>query len=863
MAEPEPAPAVEAEPEPEPEAVGQLEPEPAPAVAEPEPEGQLARGSSAAEQTMWMALQADGTWLPLPPANSAALDEKWLSLRDVDASDVDAKDMGGRAAGTASAAAARVPLPVAQELLGEVLADAKDVRRVLKWADTADDGMRWHGDAPYTDADTVEPPLAPTQLQDLCVRNGVFAAPTEAVERMLARLASLHLLAGNRRIRPASLLDDAGTPREDKFPQDTRDTEVGFCSWCRRVTLFERVQKNLTSRDLYVCQSCAQQTHQCKACKAAKIEPCGMACARGAFDDNDCFVHTYLSAAEAGSAERGALPEDAVPKSMVHQPVAVCPWCDVECPQVIDQVNKARRSTYKCSGCKQRTLPCKGCKGKKRRSAGGSEADRLQALAPVQAELAPVDVPESVVVEAQKLRMDAAKAVAAADAEHGEMLQVLRECAGMAPEASWVTLGFQNEDPCTDFRSTGFLGLLATVHFTQSNPEAVKEVYTAAAGGDAPAESAPGASPFPFALVSINACAALVNLLEIDEPVPDSPLLVHAIKFGAEGQSLEHAFFELHSAMVLKLQRTWKDRALSPADFGPAMEQVCSSLTAFLTAPVGFSSRRSLVAPAGSSGDEVGSSGSAEALRGWATSVEEDAVAVQLPPPLPARPSEAVTPLDAHWDSPLAELQAQKYRLLHRFTNRTAHTLSLVGEHTESGTWWQAPPPKVEPGATIAWGSCGKPGVFGVSSGTAGAVLYHTDTFDVALEFTRSTGPLGVDKAAGSVNPPGLLAANALNNVYDALHRTGTHRHEDKGVVLSCADPADCEYGLKHVEWTLVDSGSADGDDGDGEIVFCRGHPLWDDDYCFDCAGVKPADRELRFLEGTTPFLSLLCRRSR
>eukprot|EP01045_Picozoa_sp_COSAG04_P044776 COSAG04_NODE_15364_length_534_cov_0.848276_1_plen_127_part_01 len=127
MAEPEPAPAVEAEPEPEPEAVGQLEPEPAPAVAEPEPEGQLARGSSAAEQTMWMALQADGTWLPLPPASSAALDEKWLSLRDVDASDVDAKDMGGRAAGTDSAAAARVPLPVAQELLGEVLADAKDV----------------------------------------------------------------------------------------------------------------------------------------------------------------------------------------------------------------------------------------------------------------------------------------------------------------------------------------------------------------------------------------------------------------------------------------------------------------------------------------------------------------------------------------------------------------------------------------------------------------------------------------------------------------------------------------------------------------------------------------------------------------
>ena len=72
---------------------------------------------------------------------------------------------------------------------------------MLKWADTADDGMRWHGDAPYTDADTVEPPLAPTQLQDLCVRNGVFAA-YRIDEQLMARAkpdaAFMHCLPAHR-----------------------------------------------------------------------------------------------------------------------------------------------------------------------------------------------------------------------------------------------------------------------------------------------------------------------------------------------------------------------------------------------------------------------------------------------------------------------------------------------------------------------------------------------------------------------------------------------------------------------------------------------------------------------------------------
>lgn len=838
---------------------------------EPEPEvatETLQRQQSAAEQVIWMAQQQDGVWLPLPAANSEALEKTWLERMDAEG------DVEGRSAGTAASAAARVPIDDAKRMLGEVLADAKSVRRVLKWADSSDDGLRWHGNASYTIPENAEAPLFPVQLQDMCVRNGVFAAPTEDCNRMLARLASLHLLAGNRRVRPASLL---GSPRDaKKFPQDSRVTKLAFCSWCRRVALFELVSKNLTSRDEYVCQSCAQQGLQCKACDKAGLEVQGMACKRATFSDPCCFVHTYLSPpAEA---------EDAVPEGLVHQPLARCPWCNEVCKQVIDEINTApRRSAYKCSACKQRTLPCKG----KAHRAGSNESARMKliegpALQHTHSHLMELaeltaggDVPPNVVEEAQRLRSEASKTVDAAEhAEHGELLQHVRELAGMPKDATWQTLGFQNEEPSTDFRATGLLGLLATVHFTDTNTELVKQCYL---------DSVSGFSPFPFALVSINACSALMNLLEIDSPVPDSPLLLHAIKFGdtlsefgdaaaGQEQSLELAFFRLHSALVLKLAATWKSRAAGAADFESLLAETSSSLTAFLTAPVGFSSRRSLIAPGELASDTQTTTAPGaspqQALDGWAATVDTDSVVVERPS-LPPRPSEAVTPLDATWGSPLSELQTQKYRLLHRFTNRTSHKLTFVSEYTDTGMWHEQPPRTISAGATVYWGSCGKERAFGVTTGTCGAVLYHADTFDLTLLFMRTVGPLGTDKASASVTAPLQISSDTLKAAYETLYRAGEHVSVAKSVQLSCTDPKDCEYGLKEVEWVLTDAeatpapgaaspvaATAGGEDA---MVFCRGHPLWDDDYCFDCANVHPTERELIHLPGAPPRFCSWC----
>jgi hypothetical protein len=885
----EDSPAIDGmEPEPEPEPASSPTeppitplPEPMP-PPEPEPAGEtLERQHSVAEQVLWMAQQEDGEWRALPAANSEALEAKWVERMDAE------NDVTGRSAGTAAAAAARVPIEVAKQMLGEVLADAKSVRRVLKWADSSDNGLRWHGNAAYADPATVEAPLFPVQLQDLCVRNGVFAAPTEDCNRMLVRLASLHLLAGNRRVRPSSLL---GSPREaHKFPQDTRDTKIAFCSWCRRVTLFELVSKNLTSRNEYVCQSCAQQGLECKACEKAKLPLPGMACKRATFSDNFCFVHTYLSPP--------AHAEDAVPDGLIHQPIAPCPWCGVTCKQVIDEINThPRRSAYKCSACKQRTLPCKG-KAHRGDSANAARSkliagpalphsgSHIMELAELTAE-DQGDVPANVVEEAQRLRSEAAKAVDAAQhPEHGELLQHIREVAGMPEDAQWQSLGFQNEQPSSDFRATGLLGLLATVHFTENNVDLVKQSYE-----DGVADFSSG-TPFPFALVSINACSALVNLLEIDSPVPDSPLLLHAIKFGdqmsefgdaatGQQQSLELAFFRLHSAMVLKLAATWKSHAAEAVDFEATLAEVTTSLTAFLSAPVGFSSRRSLVAPGVPLGADADDSatpaapGSAqEALSGWASMVDSDSVVVDLPS-LPPRPSEGITPLDATWGSPLSELQTQKYRLLHRFTNRTSHKLTFVAEHTDSGSWFEQPPQTIAPGGTMYWGSCGKERAFGVTTGTCGAALYHADTFDVTLVFVRTVGPLGTDRASASVTPPLQITADTLKAAYETLYKTGEHVSTAKQVQLSCGDPTDCEYGLKEVEWVLTevdDSQAAAGGGGGGVAAqvalpatedvkaFCRGHPLWDDDYCFECAGVHPSECELKHLPGAPPRFCSWC----
>jgi hypothetical protein len=134
----------------------------------------------------------------------------------------------------------------------------------------------------------------------------------------------------------------------------------------------------------------------------------------------------------------------------------------------------------------------------------------------------------------------------------------------------------------------------------------------------------------------------------------------------------------------------------------------------------------------------------------------------------------------------------------------------------------------------------------------------------------RTVGPLGVDKASSSVTPPLQINSGTLKAAYETLYKAGEHVSVAKQVQLSCSDPKDCEYGLKEVEWVLTDADVSPGAGGGKAIqvgasgtedvqAFCRGHPLWDDDYCFDCENVHPTERELNHLPGAPPRFCSWC----
>ena len=74
------------------------------------------------------------------------------------------------------------------------------------------------------------------------------------------------------------------------------------------------------------------------------------------------------------------------------EPTAECPWCGAVCTQLLDEVNhRPRRNAYKCSRCKQRTLPCKG------------KAHRAGALAD-EPEAAALELPAELASAVQRLR---------------------------------------------------------------------------------------------------------------------------------------------------------------------------------------------------------------------------------------------------------------------------------------------------------------------------------------------------------------------------------------------------------------------------------------------------------------------------
>ena len=143
-----------------------------------------------------------------------------------------------------------------------------------------------------------------------------------------------------------------------------------------------------------------------------------------------------------------------------------------------------------------------------------------------------------------------------------------------------------------------------------------------------------------------------------------------------------------------------------------------------------------------------------------------------------------------------------------------------------------------------------------MSTGTCGAVLYRSEGFDVSLSFANPVRtPLARPKAAGGVYAKGELGPSiALGDVHDGLIGGEQTADAGHGVALSWVAPGPASPAV----WTLTDAAAEGGAAGGtaavglavagvadiGDVTaFCRGFALWDDDLCFDCAGIAPGDR--------------------
>ena len=177
-------------------------------------------------------------------------------------------------------------------------------------------------------------------------------------------------------------------------------------------------------------------------------------------------------------------------------------------------------------------------------------------------------------------------------------------------------------------------------------------------------------------------------MIEIDSPVHDSPWLEKVLSLVSEtAPSVGIIFLELHNAFLSKIFLIWRTRNASATSFGEILSEVSVDLKQFLSAPAA----------------------SLESLAAWSAKVLLKANAT------------------GEWGASVEGFQEQKYKLLHRFTNSTAHELELIDDYTDTGRYWEAPPPHIPPGATVSWGSCGKKGFMGVSSGTCGAFMVDSN----------------------------------------------------------------------------------------------------------------------------------------
>ncbi|GIL72153.1 hypothetical protein Vretimale_476 [Volvox reticuliferus] len=137
--------------------------------------------------------------------------------------------------------------------------------------------------------------------------------------------------------------------------------------------------------------------------------------------------------------------------------------------------------------------------------------------------------------------------------------------------AKWKEMGWQGEDPATDFRGAGMYGLENLIYLAEVHPETFRRLVDKADGTRAEWE-------YPFAVAGLNITFMLSELLELHTAPgtsPDAgPRTVAGRAFVTLMEGSDVAFEELYCATYCLLDATWLQMGASYMDFNAVIKRV-------------------------------------------------------------------------------------------------------------------------------------------------------------------------------------------------------------------------------------------------------------------------------------------------
>lgn len=136
-----------------------------------------------------------------------------------------------------------------------------------------------------------------------------------------------------------------------------------------------------------------------------------------------------------------------------------------------------------------------------------------------------------------------------------------RELPGLKSEL-WKDMGWQGNDPSTDFRGGGFISLENLIFFAHTYPDAFQNLLNKKEGSRAEWE-------YPFAVAGINISFMLVQMLDIQSGTPTSLSGVRFLQFLTND---EWAFDELYCVAFRLMDAHWLARRASYMEFNEVIK---------------------------------------------------------------------------------------------------------------------------------------------------------------------------------------------------------------------------------------------------------------------------------------------------